>query len=136
MGAGKNTGIGADALLAAAADYADGRGLLSRARVDEERAKSGRLAVVASLFLALVAAALLAGGHAAIDPLLKAAVAAREARGVGDIVYTMPDGIFCRHMSFDNTTAEIVESAVERCRTDIVARDRNRNLRAFSWRAQ
>jgi hypothetical protein len=43
----------------------------SRARIDEERAKSGRIVIVASLFLVLLAAALLVGGHAAIDPLLR-----------------------------------------------------------------
>src|SRR5208282_794027 len=129
-----NPGTGAAALLAAAADYADGRQRLSRVRIDEEHAKSGRLVVVASLFLALVAAALLAGGHTAIDPLLQAAVEAREARGVGDIVYTMPDGIFCRHMSFDNTTAEIVERALERCTDDIVG-VRPHAMKGFAWRS-
>jgi hypothetical protein len=81
----------------------------SRARIDEERAKSGRIVIVASLFLVLLAAALLVGGHAAIDPLLQSAAAAREAKGAGAVVYTMPDGIFCRHVSFDNVTAEITE---------------------------
>ena len=31
----------------------------------------------------------------------------------------MPDGIFCRHMSFDNVTAEMTEGAIERCADDI-----------------
>ena len=87
----------------------------SRARMDEERAKSGRVVIVSSLFLVLFTAALLIGGHAAIDPLLQSAVDARETKGTGDVVVTMPDGIFCRHMSFDNVTAEITEGGIERC---------------------
>jgi hypothetical protein len=27
----------------------------------------------------------------------------------------MPDGAFCRHLSFDNKTADITESTVDRC---------------------
>ena len=91
----------------------------SRARLQEERAKSASVAIASSLFLALIAAALLVGGHAAIGPLLRSAIAARDAKETGDVVYTMPDGIFCRHMSFDNVTAEITGIALERCPDDI-----------------
>jgi hypothetical protein len=104
----------------------------SRARMDEERAKSGRVVIVSSLFLVLLAAGLLIGGHAAIDPLLRSAEEVRQAKGAGDVVYTMPDGIFCRHMSFDNVTAEIAEGGIERCAGDIV-RDRPHPNRGFSW---
>jgi hypothetical protein len=104
----------------------------SRARMDEERAKSGRVVVVSSLFLVLFTAALLIGGHAAIDPILQSAVDARETKGTGDVVVTMPDGIFCRHMSFDNVTAEIVEGGIERCTKDI-AGTRPRTARGFGW---
>ena len=58
----------------------------SRARCDEERAKSGRVVIVSSLFLVLFTAALLIGGHAAIDPLLQSAVDARETKGAGAVV--------------------------------------------------
>jgi len=63
----------------------------------------------------LIAAALLVGGRAAIGPLLRSAFAAREANGVGDVVLSMPDGVFCRRMAFDNVTAEVTERAIERC---------------------
>jgi hypothetical protein len=101
-------------------------------RLDEERIRSARIAIVSSLFLALVGAALLIVGHAAIDPLLQSAVAAREARGVGDLVYTMPDGIFCRHMSIDNMTGEISGGGIERCSGDI-SRGRRRFPSNFEW---
>ena len=84
------------------------------------------------LFLVLFTAALLIGGHAAIDPILQSAVDARETKGTGDVVVTMPDGIFCRHMSFDNVTAEIIEGGIERCAKDI-AGNRPHTGRGFAW---
>jgi hypothetical protein len=104
-----------------------------RARQDDERTKSARVVIVSSLFFVLLAGALLVGGHAALDPLLQSAAEAREAEGVGDVVYTMPDGIFCRHMSFDNATAQVTEGALERCPNDIVGQ-RQRSSRNFTWR--
>jgi hypothetical protein len=134
MSAAKDAGVGAPSWFAVAG-RAVARDRSLPTPLDDERAISGPIVMVASLFLALLAAALLAGGHNAIDPLLQAATAAREARGVGEIVYTLPDGVFCRHMSFDNTTAEVVDSRVERCRTDI-AGDRVRPGRGFAWGAR
>src|SRR5579872_6787038 len=86
-----------------------------RTRRAEQQARKARVAVVLSLFLALLAAALLIGGRIVIDPLLQAAAEAREKNRVGDIVFTMPDGTFCRHLSFDNRTAELDESPVGQC---------------------
>src|SRR6202047_1776303 len=106
----------------------------SRARMDEERAKSGRVVVVSSLFLVLFTAALLIGGHAAIDPLLQSAVDARETKGTGEVVVTMPDGIFCRHLSLDTVTAEIIEGGIKRCANDI-AGNRPHTGRGFAWGA-
>jgi hypothetical protein len=104
----------------------------SRARRDQARVTSKRVVIASSLFLVLLAAALLIGGHAAIDPLLRTAAASREAKGMGDVVYAMPDGIFCRHVAFDNATAEIAEGALERCPNDI-ARGRSYNAPTFNW---
>ncbi len=108
-----------------------------RVRRDEQQAKVSRLAVVLSLFLVLLAAAALVGGRAVIDPMLGAAAEAREANRVGDIVFTMPDGAVCRHLSFDNTTAEISESSAARCPE---ARPRGgepaRSAKGFAWGAQ
>jgi hypothetical protein len=105
----------------------------SQARLDDERAKSVRIAIVASLFFVLLAATLLIGGHAALDPLLQSAMAARQSRGVGEVVYTMPDGVFCRHMSFDNITADVNEGTLERCSNDVAAGPRLRPSRSFAW---
>jgi len=87
----------------------------SRSRRHEQRAKTTRLAVVLSLFLVLLAAALLIGGRTTIGPMLHAAVQAREADRVGEIVFTMPDGTFCRGLAFENKTAELTESTVLQC---------------------
>jgi hypothetical protein len=109
-----------------------------RARLYDERVKSGRVIIVASLFLTLIAATLMIGGRAAIDPLLQSAMAAREPKGSGDVVVKMPDGIFCRHMSFDNVTAAINEGAIERCPDDIASYRPHSNSssnRGFAWGA-
>jgi len=102
----------------AAADPVGGRTPRRRsvqARWDEQHAKAARLTVVLSLFLVLLLAALMVGGRAVIDPLLQAAAETREAKRLGEVIYTMPDGQFCRHLSFDNMTADLTEGAVERC---------------------
>jgi hypothetical protein len=112
-------------LPAAAAGY-------SRARRDENRAASVGLAITWSLLFVLLAAAIVAGGHAAVGSLLRHAVAIRDAKGVGDVVYTMPDGVYCRHMSFDNATAEIREGAIERC-PDRVGGGRPASASRFEW---
>lgn len=102
-----------------------------RSPIHDERMKSARVAIVSSLFLVLLGAALLLGGHAAIDPLLKSAMEARQAKGIGDVLYAMPDGIFCRHMSFDNVTAQVVEGSLQRCTGD--SGDRARQASGFDW---
>ncbi|HTV36733.1 MAG TPA: hypothetical protein VMF12_09900 [Xanthobacteraceae bacterium] len=117
-------GAGA-AANAAAADHV-------RARRDEKRANSVGVAITTSLLFVLLMAAILVGGHAAIAPLLGRAVAVRDSKGVGDVVYTMPDGVFCRHMSFNNTTAEVTESGVEPCPDRIGAGSRPSSTR-FEW---
>jgi hypothetical protein len=101
----------------------------------EQQAKTARLVIVLSLFLVLLAAALMIGGRSFIDPLLHAAAAKREANRVGDVVLTMPDGAFCRHLSFDNRTAEVAGNAVERC-GQIHGKGEKRATNGFSWGAR
>ncbi len=120
--------------------HVDGRALaqntlahkLARLRRDEQQAKAARIAVVLSLFLVLLVTALLVGGRAIIDPLLQAAADAREAKRTGEIVYTLPDGAFCRHLSFDNATAELTEGTIERCAHDL-SRGQTRPMMGFAW---
>jgi hypothetical protein len=89
--------------------------------------------IVFSAFLVLFAATVLIGGHAAIDPLLQSAAEARDSQTSGDIVYTMPDGVFCRHLSYDNVTGEQTGGSIRPCDNDILARSRVRSYRHFTW---
>jgi hypothetical protein len=120
--------------LAAAVNHVGGRKLERwsiRARRDEQHAKAVRTGIVLSLFLVLLMAALLVGGRALIDPLLQSAADDRDANRVGEIVYTMPDGAFCRHLAFDNVTGEVTERTVEQCDQDIGRRTHAKA--GFSW---
>lgn len=109
-------------------------------RQEQERATSKSALIISSLFLVLLAAALLVGGHFAIDPMLKSAIDARGANGVGELVYTMPDGVFCRHMSFDNATSEIIEGSVQPCPSRVAVAHAHevskfpREVSKFRWR--
>jgi hypothetical protein len=82
---------------------------------DEKHLKNARVAIVLSLFFAFLAAALLVAGRALIDPMLRAAAEAHQAKRMGEVVFTMPDGELCRHLSFNNKTAEVTETALDRC---------------------
>jgi hypothetical protein len=108
---------------------------LTPARPSQDTAGSSIRAVIAStVFIVLLSAALLVGGHAAIDPFLHPALTA-DARGSSDVVVTMPDGKFCRHMSFDNTTGSMVEGTISPCTVDI-AREKRPAVsqeRGFAW---
>lgn len=88
---------------------------VARMRQSVRRTNSLALAITMSMLFVLVSAAVMVGGRVAVAPLLRQAAAAREAQGVGEVVYAMPDGVFCRHMAFDNATANVTENAVERC---------------------
>lgn len=90
----------------------------AQARLSDDGATSTRAVIASSVFIVLLAAGLLLGGRAAIDPFLRSGTDT-DARGNGDVVVTMPDGKFCRHMSFDNATASMVEGTIEPCKTDI-----------------
>jgi hypothetical protein len=119
-----------------AAPDQDGAKARPRRPARPRRARDGqtsvRAIIASSAFLVLFSATLMVGGHAAIDPLLRSAMAARETRELGDIVVAMSDGKFCRHMSFDNATAEIVEGKVGPC-PDNVTKGQFRTYRSFAW---
>lgn len=106
-------------------------GKTMRARRDERRAKSLPVAIVLALFVALVAAALLVG-RVVIAPALFSGAGERGGARVGAIVYSMPDGSFCRRLSFDNETATLTEGAVEPCPANL-PRVRVHGDRNFAW---
>jgi len=104
-----------------------------RVRPNDNGATSVRAAIVSSLFFILLTASVLFGGHAAIDPLLRSMLTARDSAATGDFISSMPDGDFCRHMSFDNATSEILEGTVERCPEDMSRQHVRNTARGFSW---
>jgi hypothetical protein len=100
-----------------------------------DQAKAAPLAI--ALFLALVVTALLTVGHTLIDPVLTRVTQTRPTNRVGDVVLAMPDGVFCRHLSFDNKTAEVLESGVDHCPYAAAGESgRSANVNGFSWGAQ
>ncbi len=94
-----------------------------------------RAVIATALFLVLLASTMLIGGHAAIDPILRFAIAHRDSSGRGDVLYSMPDGKYCRHMSFDNATDEMIEGDIERCPNDIVS-EHGHTTMGFAWGAR
>jgi hypothetical protein len=97
------------------------------------QAKAMRIGVALSLFLVLVVAAVLIGGRSVIGPMLQRAMAQPlDAHRTGAIVFTMPDGTFCRHMAYDNKTADLVESAVAQC-AEARPHDAPRASSEFAW---
>jgi hypothetical protein len=108
------------------------RGWSTRAQRDERHAKNVRTAVVVSLFFLLLGAAVVVGGRAVIEPLLSSLTDAPEARRVGEIILTMRDGTYCRHLAFDNTTGQIAERSIEQCANEL-GRKRSRDTIGFAW---
>jgi hypothetical protein len=74
-------------------------------------------------------------GRAVIAPVLTTGTGGRGGARVGEIVYSMPDGSFCRRLSFDNDTAALIEGAVEQCPANL-PRMRARGDRNFAWGAR
>ena len=50
----------------------------------------------------------------------------------GRVTYPMLDGVFCRHVRFDNTTAESTDDKVSRCDDDR-GRERLGHSTSFNW---
>ena len=101
---------------------------------EDRRANSLALIITTSLLFVLFASALLVGGHAIITPLLRAPAPGGGTNNRGDIVYTMPDGTFCQHMTFDNATGQISAGGIDRCDPSIGGGGGDRAA-AFKWGA-
>jgi hypothetical protein len=97
-----------------------------------EHSDSLGLIITTCLFFVLLSAAVTMGGHAAIGPMLQRATTAQDGRSVGKLIFTMPDGMFCRYLSLDNATDEITEHPIERC-ADVGASRRPVTGWKFQW---
>lgn len=113
-----------------------GHGLhATHAGFNDRRANSLALIITTSLLLVLFASALMVGGHAIITPLLRAPAPSGEStNNRGDIVYTMPDGTFCQHMTFDNSTGQMSPGGINRCDPDADSGSASRGT-GFKWGA-
>ena len=134
MSATQQAGLKADWWTVAAGSVG-GRNFMRRAtrvRQEEQHAKAVRSAVVVFFFIVLLAMALMVGGRAIIDPLLGDVMDGGDGGRVGHIVLTMPDGTFCRHIDFDNSTGSLSEAGIEPCDPDL-SRLRGRTGRGFAW---
>jgi hypothetical protein len=107
-------------------------------RRNEHPLKNARVAIVFSLFLVLLGAAVLVGGRSVIDPMLRAAADEHDSKRMGDVVYTLADGTFCRHLLLDNVTGELTESNITQCVNDLRVNPSNQRMRAigFAWGAR
>ena len=83
----------------------------------------------------LIIAAVLIGGRSIIGPMLERAMAQPgDTYRKGSIVFTMPDGTFCRHLAYDNKTAELTESTVRQC-PEARPREAAHPPTGFAWAA-
>ncbi|HTZ00908.1 MAG TPA: hypothetical protein VMC05_01150 [Xanthobacteraceae bacterium] len=114
-------------------DHANAKLRQRKAAARRDDASSARAIIVSSIFLVLFASGLLFGGQAAIDPLLKMVKAADNTRQTGEVLMPTRDGKFCRHMTFDNATASVVEGDVELCPDNIAQGEFRSFGRGFSW---
>ena len=135
MGAGQSASMD-PGLRAAAASRAAVRPAPSQAqaRRGERRTKSVRVTIVLALFVALVAAAAIVG-RPMIDPVLRTVLPERDGRRVAAVLYSLPDGSFCRRLAFDNGTATLTRGAVEQCPANL-PKERLRGDRNFAWGAR
>jgi hypothetical protein len=122
------------------ANRSDGRSASRRwshARLYEQKTKTTRHAIVLSLFLVFLASVMLIGGRSYIGPMLQAAARARAANQTGSVIVTMPGGTLCRRLSFDNQTAELSETSVQRCsQSALQSAEPGRASNGFTWGAR
>ena len=78
--------------------------------------RSTHVIIVWSLFFGVMTVAWLMG-RIAMDRLELAAEGAGV--NIADIVYVMRDGIHCRHVLFDNETAQLADHGVEACPPEV-----------------
>ena len=103
---------------------------LRRAR--EARTKIWRVSVVAFFFVVVLGANLFVGAALMLKVLHTEAGETAGSMRFGRITFPMLDGVFCRHVLFDNTTAEAKEDKVSRCDDDRI-RERPGHTTSFNW---
>jgi hypothetical protein len=101
----------------------------------EARTKIWRVSVVAIFFAVVLGANLFVGATLMLKALRVQAGETAASTRIGRVSFPMLDGVFCRHVLFDNTTAEATEDRVSRCDDDR-ARERPGRTTSFNWGKQ
>ena len=102
---------------------------LRRAR--ETRTKIWRVSVVTIFFIVVLGANLFVGATLMVKAM-RARTEEAEAARIGRVTYPMLDGVFCRHVLFDNKTVQTKEDKVSRCDEDRAAKPA-RHTTTFNW---
>ena len=79
----------------------------------EARVKFWRVSIVSAFFAVVLGANLFVGVVMMVKAFRKEA--ATTAVPIARVTYPMLDGVFCRHVLFDNTTVQTKEDKVSRC---------------------
>jgi len=106
---------------------------LRRAR--ETRTKIWRVSVVTIFFVVVLGANLFVGAVLMVKALRTQADETAAATRIGRVTYPMLDGVFCRHVLFDNKTVQTKEDKVSRCDEDRAVRPA-RHTTTFNWGAR
>ena len=103
-------------------------------RSREARTRFWRASIVSTFFIAVLIANLFVGAVVVVGAFRKEPDTASIA--IGRATIPTLDGVFCRHVLFDNRTAETKEDKISRCDDRDDVRSRRRAGSIFSWGGQ
>jgi hypothetical protein len=102
-----------------------------RRHAREKRAGAWRVSVVSGFFIAVLIANLFVGAVVFVGALHRESDAA--ALRIGRATIPTLDGVFCRHVLFDNRTAATKEDKIARCDDRDDKKPKPRSKQTFSW---
>jgi hypothetical protein len=76
---------------------------------------SAHVIIVSLLFSGVCLAALLVGRNAVNGFLVRVGASSWNSAEMGEVLFVMRDGLFCRHMTLDNESGDLTEHTIERC---------------------
>jgi len=103
-------------------------------RAREARTGFWRASIVSAFFTAVLIANLFVGAVVIVGKFRKEADT--TSAKIGRAIIPTLDGVFCRHVLFDNRTSETKEDKISRCDDRDNARASRRSKTTFSWGGQ
>jgi anti-sigma-K factor RskA len=103
-------------------------------RSREARTGFWRVSIVSAFFVAVLIANLFVGAVVVVGAFRKEPDTASIA--IGRATIPTLDGVFCRHVLFDNRTAETKEDKISRCDDREDTKSKRRSKATFSWGGQ